>query len=132
MSVAVGPGGDAGAAGGGAATHPARPAMAAATMKIVARVQTMPRRLFWTLFIRPHPVAGYPRHGRHDDQDGGVWEVRSRPLISCYVGACLSNARVPQPPRSWTKCRILLQSCVTATTRRTQQPDFVRRSAGRC
>ena len=33
--------------------------MTAATMKIVARVQTTTRRLFWTLFIRPHPVAGY-------------------------------------------------------------------------
>jgi hypothetical protein len=33
--------------------------MTAATMKIVARVQTMARRLFWALFIRPHPVAGY-------------------------------------------------------------------------
>jgi len=37
--------------------------MTAATMKIVARVQTMTRRLFWTLFIRPHPVAGYPGTG---------------------------------------------------------------------
>ena len=33
--------------------------MTAANMKIVARAQTMTRRLFWTLFIRPHPVAGY-------------------------------------------------------------------------
>ncbi|MDB6009391.1 MAG: hypothetical protein JWL65_1641 [Gammaproteobacteria bacterium] len=37
--------------------------MTAATMKIVARVQTMTPRLFWTLFIRPHPVAGVPGTG---------------------------------------------------------------------